>query len=69
MLWIEPYERPVEATSVRMLAPPSYALRNSVTNWSRDLFIFFIDVSPRFDAPTQTTHTQRKKHSHRSGPN
>ena len=23
MLWIEPYERPVEATSVRMLAPPS----------------------------------------------
>jgi hypothetical protein len=23
MLWIEPYDRPVEATNVRMLAPPS----------------------------------------------
>jgi hypothetical protein len=44
MLCIEPYERPVDATSVRMLAPPSYMLRNSVSNSSRDLFIFFIVI-------------------------
>src|SRR3954470_19894729 len=47
MLWTEPYERPVLATNVRMLAPPSYALRNSFRSWSRDLFSFFIDISPR----------------------
>ena len=46
MLWIEPYERPVLATSVRMLAPPSYALRNSFRTWSLDLFNFFIGTSP-----------------------
>jgi hypothetical protein len=31
MLWIEPYERPVDATKVRMLAPLSYALRSSLS--------------------------------------
>jgi hypothetical protein len=46
MLWTDPYERPVDATSERMLAPRSYALRNSFTSWSRDLFNFFIDISP-----------------------
>ncbi|GAY18366.1 hypothetical protein MSZK_50920 [Mycobacterium sp. shizuoka-1] len=30
--WIEPYERPVEATRVRILAPPSYALRRLSNN-------------------------------------
>jgi hypothetical protein len=45
MLWIEPYERPVDATRVRMLAPLSYALRNSYSTWSRDLFNFFIGTS------------------------
>ena len=29
MLWIDPYDLPVEATRERMLAPPSYAWRNS----------------------------------------
>ncbi|OBA87526.1 hypothetical protein A5662_25960 [Mycobacteriaceae bacterium 1482268.1] len=46
MLCIDPYERPVVATSDRMLAPPSYALRNSCSTCSRDLFGFFIDTSP-----------------------
>ena len=46
MLCIEPYERPVEATRERMLAPPSYSCRRSFSNWSRDWFSFFIDISP-----------------------
>ena len=46
MLCIDPYERPVVATSERMLAPLSYALRSSVSSLSRDLFSFFIDTSP-----------------------
>jgi hypothetical protein len=32
MLWIEPYDLPVDATRVRMLAPSSYALRSSTSN-------------------------------------
>ena len=42
MLWIEPYEWPVDATSERMLAPRSCLLRSSMTNWSLVLLSFFI---------------------------
>jgi hypothetical protein len=47
MLWIDPYDLPVFATSVRILAPPSYALRNSVSISSLDFVNFFIGTSPR----------------------
>jgi hypothetical protein len=40
MLWIDPYDLPVVATRLRILAPPSYALRNSCNNWSRGIFGF-----------------------------
>lgn len=45
MLCIEPYECPVDATSERMLAPLSYWLRSSLTNWSLFLLSFFTDAS------------------------
>lgn len=50
MLWIEPYDLPVVATRLRMLAPPSYALRSSYNNWSRVFFGFLtmlVKVPPR----------------------
>ena len=50
MLWIEPYDLPVVATSVRILAPRSYALRNSVSISSLGLLNCFICTSPRVDA-------------------
>jgi hypothetical protein len=46
MLWIDPYDLPVDATRVRMLAPPSYALRNSTSNCERVFFDFLIGASP-----------------------
>ena len=51
MLWIDPYERPVDATNVRMLAPPSYALFNSVMSSSLAFVNFFIGTSPRDSSP------------------
>ena len=51
------------ATNERMLAPPSYALRNSFSSWSRDLFNFFIDISPlwmpRRIPSVESLHTDR----------
>lgn len=69
MLCIEPYERPVDATNVRMLAPFSYSLRNSFKSWSLGLLDFFWVIlpgtSPRTcDAPTDT---QRRKLLHPVG--
>jgi hypothetical protein len=52
MLCTEPYERPVVATKDLMLAPLSYALRNSVSIWSRDLFKSCIEHLPTFRFPT-----------------
>jgi hypothetical protein len=46
MLWIDPYDLPVEATSFLMLSPDSYALRNSCSNSSRPLSTFLIAASP-----------------------
>jgi hypothetical protein len=46
MLWIDPYDLPVEATKVRILAPPSYALRNSTSTCSRGFLDFLIGASP-----------------------
>jgi hypothetical protein len=68
MLCTDPYERPVDATSERMLAPLSYALRSSVSSWSRDSVIFFMDSSPQL-MPRRTPHTQRKNRSHQHGLN
>jgi hypothetical protein len=64
MLWIEPYDLPVVATSVRILAPPSYALRNSLSISSLGFLNCFIGTSPRVDAPT---YTQRRKALHHEG--
>jgi hypothetical protein len=46
MLWTDPYDLPVDATRVRILAPPSYALRNSSSNCSRVFLDFLIGASP-----------------------
>jgi hypothetical protein len=46
MLWIDPYDLPVDATSFLMLAPRSYALRSSCINSSRPLSNFLIAASP-----------------------
>jgi hypothetical protein len=54
MLCIEPYDLPVDATRVRMLAPPSYALRNSPNNCERDFFAFLIGASPLNFDPQST---------------
>ena len=45
-LCIDPYDLPVDVTRVRMLAPPSYALRSSTNNCERDFFDFLIGASP-----------------------
>src|SRR6476620_1403982 len=43
-LWIDPYDLPVEATKDLMLAPFSYALRSSLSSFSRVSFMSVVSV-------------------------